>query len=67
MLEAKQRMLSPSLPLDDSYKRVQYVRYADDFIIGVIGGKADAEQIKQDVGQFLKDVLDLEMSDTKRR
>lgn len=67
MLEAKQRMLSPSLPLDDSYKRVQYVRYADDFIIGVIGGKADAEQIKQDVGQFLKDVLDLEMSDTKTK
>ena len=66
-LEAKQRMLSPSLPLDDSYKRVQYVRYADDFIIGVIGSKADAEQIKQDVGQFLKDVLDLEMSDTKTK
>jgi len=66
-LEAKQRMLSPSLPLDDSYKRVQYVRYADDFIIGVIGSKADAEQIKQDVGQFLKNVLDLEMSDTKTK
>lgn len=66
-LEAKQRMLSPSLPLDDSYKRVQYVRYADDFIIGVIGSKTDAEQIKQDVGQFLKDVLDLEMSDTKTK
>ena len=67
MLEAKQRTLSPSLPLDDSYKRVQYVRYADDFIIGVIGSKADAEQIKQDVGQFLKDVLDLEMSDAKTK
>ena len=67
MLEAKQRMLSPSLPLDDSYKRVHYVRYADDFIIGVIGSKADAEQFKQDVGQFLKDVLDLEMSDTKTK
>lgn len=66
-LEAKQRMLSPSLPLDDSYKRVQYVRYADDFIIGVIGSKADAEQIKQDVGQFLKDTLDLEMSDAKTK
>ena len=66
-LEAKQRMLSPSLPLDDSYKRVQYVRYADDFIIGVIGSKADAEQIKQDVGQFLKDTLYLEMSDAKTK
>ena len=66
MLEAKQRMLSPSLPLDDSYKRVQYVRYADDFILGVIGSKADAEQIKQNVVQFLKDVLDNEKSEQFR-
>ncbi len=66
-LEAKQRTLSPSLPLDESYKRVQYTRYADDFIIGVIGSKADAEQIKQDVGQFLRDTLDLEMSDAKTK
>lgn len=67
MLEAKQRTLPPSVPMDDSYKRIQYVRYADDFIIGVIGSKTDAEQIKQNVGQFLKDTLDLEMSDTKTK
>ncbi|RHO59580.1 group II intron reverse transcriptase/maturase [Eubacterium sp. AM05-23] len=66
-LEALQRELTPALPMDEAYKRIQYVRYADDFIIGVIGSKKDAEQIKWDVGKFLKDKLDLEMSDTKTK
>ena len=34
--------------------RVLYVRYADDFLIGVIGNKGDAEQIKTAVSEFLK-------------
>ena len=66
-LEHTQRTIVCSLPLDNSYKRVQYVRYADDFIIGVIGSKADAEKIKADVGNFLKEVLALEMSDEKTK
>ena len=67
MLEKKQRALTPTVVLDSSYKRIQYVRYADDFIIGVIGSKADAERIKAEVGRFLKDRLDLEMSDAKTK
>ena len=47
---------------DSNYKRVQYTRYADDFIIGVIGSKADAEAIKKDVKIFLQETLKLEMS-----
>lgn len=66
-LETVERQITPALPLDDSYKRIQYVRYADDFIIGVIGNKKDAEQIKSDVGKFLMDRLDLEMSDAKTK
>ena len=38
--------------MDDSYKRICYIRYADDFLIGVIGSKEDAEQIKQDVDVY---------------
>ena len=41
------------------------IRYADDFLIGVIGSKEDAEQIKQDVGYFIRDKLHLEMSEEK--
>jgi len=51
--------------MDDSYKRLCYIRYADDFLIGVIGSKEDAEQIKQDVGCFIRGKLHLEMSEEK--
>lgn len=52
-------------PMDDNYKRICYVRYADDFLIGVIGSKEDAEQVKQDVGSFIREKLHLEMSEEK--
>ena len=51
--------------MDDSYKRICYVRYADDFLIGVIGSKEDAEQVKQEVGCFIWEKLHLEMSGEK--
>lgn len=60
-----------NLPLypvhDTAYKRIQYNRYADDFVIGVIGSKADAEQIKADVGAFLSGTLHLTLSDEKTK
>lgn len=40
-------------PMDPHYRRIQYVRYADDLLVGVIGSKADAHAIKTDMGQFL--------------
>ena len=52
-------------PMDKNYKRVFYIRYADDFLIGVIGGKEDAERVKRDVGSFLREKLRLEMSEEK--
>ena len=42
-----------------------YVRYADDFLIGVIGSKVDAKQVKADVGQFIRQQLLLELSQEK--
>lgn len=52
---------------DASYKRIQYNRYADDFVIGVIGSKADAEQIKSDIKVFLRDTLHLTLSEEKTK
>ncbi len=34
-------------PMDENYRRLKYVRYADDFLIGVIGSKEDAILIKK--------------------
>ncbi len=52
-------------PMDEGYRRIQYVRYADDFLVGVIGSKADAERIKADISRFLSDKLKLTMSAEK--
>ena len=59
------RSMPYSDQMDGRYKRICYVRYADDFLIGVIGSKEDAEQVKQDVGQFIQEKLHLEMSGEK--
>ncbi|KAF0817625.1 Retron-type RNA-directed DNA polymerase [Bacillus sp. ZZV12-4809] len=52
-------------PMDSNYRRIQYVRYADDFIVGVIGSKSDAESVKQEITNFLYSELKLELSQDK--
>lgn len=52
-------------PMDGNFKRLKYVRYADDFLIGIIGSKEDAVKIKDDIKRFLADRLALELSDEK--
>lgn len=52
--------------MDADMKRLKYVRYADDFLIGVIGSKEDCIKIKEDIKQFMADKLKLELSDEKR-
>jgi group II intron reverse transcriptase/maturase len=52
-------------PLDASFRRLKYVRYADDFLLGLIGSKADAEAIKQRVKTWLTENLKLELSEEK--
>ena len=54
-------------PIDPSYKKIQYSRYADDFIVGIIGSKRDAESIKEKVGKFLSSELKLILSDEKTK
>ena len=63
----KQKSMTPTVPQDSQYKRIQYTRYADDFLIGVIGSKADAERVKAEVKEFLMKELKLEMSDEKTK
>ncbi len=64
-LEQQRRQL-PSGDVNDScYRRFQYVRYADDFILGLIGTQSEAEEAKTAIGVFLKEKLHLEMSASK--
>ena len=62
----KQMQQLPSTDLyDPGYRRLRYVRYADDFVLGFIGPKAEAGQIKESLATFLRDTLKLELSQEK--
>ncbi len=66
-LEAERSPLSSRDWFDPKYRRLLYCRYADDFLIGVIGSKADAREIMRDVTEFLRDILALEASPDKSK
>ncbi|MED4043588.1 reverse transcriptase domain-containing protein [Priestia aryabhattai] len=59
------RYISFSNPMDSTYRRLTYVRYADDFLIGVIGSKEDARGIKEALTNYLMKTLKLELSQEK--
>lgn len=62
--EARKAMLRvPAKSQTD--KQLKYVRYADDFLIGVCGDKADCEAIKSDLKAFIGEALQMELSEEK--
>jgi group II intron reverse transcriptase/maturase len=64
-LRKQLRGLPSGDPNDPGYRRLRYVRYADDALLGFTGPKAEAEAIKQRLAQFLRDDLKLELSQKK--
>lgn len=66
-LRERQRSVPSKLFRDESYKNLQYVRYADDFLVGIIGSKEDAEALKADLTAFLKEKLNLTLSAEKTK
>ena len=52
-------------PNDPDFRRLWYVRYADDFLLGFSGPREEAEQIKLQLEGFLRDSLKLELSHEK--
>ncbi|WP_199288085.1 group II intron reverse transcriptase/maturase [Culicoidibacter larvae] len=62
----KQILKTPSKDeMDPNFLRVKYVRYADDFLILIIGSKQLANTIKSKVALFLKNELQLELNQEK--
>jgi group II intron reverse transcriptase/maturase len=59
--------IRPMLAKDPSFKRLKYVRYADDFLIGVTGSKFDCLKVVKDLRQFLNDELKLRLSESKTK
>ena len=52
-------------PDDPQYRRLRYVRYADDFLLGFDGPKDEAKEIREKLRTFLGDKLKLELSTEK--
>jgi hypothetical protein len=62
----KHRRNIPSKDTNDpGFRRLKYVRYADDFLLGFAGPKEEAEQIKEEIRQFLGETLKLDRSQAK--
>lgn len=64
-LEQQKRRMPSQETHDPTYRRLKYIRYADDFILGFIGPKTEAEAIKTAIGQFLRERLKLTLSPEK--
>ena len=64
-LRKELRRLPAGDPCDPGYLRLRYSRYADDHLLGFIGPKAEAEKIKAELAEFLRDELKLELSAEK--
>ncbi len=64
-LTLRRRQLPSQDPADPDYRRLRYVRYADDWLLGFAGPRHEAEEIKEKIAAFLRDELRLELSPSK--
>ena len=64
-LRKRLRGLPSGDPQDPGFRRLRYIRYADDHLLGFTGPKAEAEEIKARLAQFLRDDLKLELTRRK--
>lgn len=51
--------------MDPGFKRLRYVRYADDFVIGLASTYSEAVELKERLTTFLKEKLELTLSAEK--
>jgi group II intron reverse transcriptase/maturase len=64
-LRKQRRKLNSKDPFDRSFKRLYYVRYVDDFVVGVIGSREETVEIEDKIREFLKNRLKLTLSPEK--
>jgi group II intron reverse transcriptase/maturase len=65
LVHIHEKKIHSFMSIDPSFKRLFYVRYAGDFLIGVIGSKMDCLKIIKDIEDYLRDFLKLTFSLTK--
>jgi hypothetical protein len=65
LLRQRLRSLPSQDPDDPDYRRLRYVRYCDDWLLGFAGPRHETEQIKSKIQTFLHEQLKLELSESK--
>jgi group II intron reverse transcriptase/maturase len=62
----KIRATMMTLPFkSETDKQLKYIRYADDFLVGINGSKEDCERIKAELKEFISKTLKMELSEEK--
>jgi group II intron reverse transcriptase/maturase len=64
-LRRQRRTLPSQDPNDPGYRRLRYVRYCDDWLLGFAGPRHEAEQIKSRIATFLREDMKLKLSQSK--
>lgn len=61
----ERRQIPSRDPFDAEYRRLHYVRYADDFLLGFAGPRKEAEEIRDRLAEHLERKLKLTLSKEK--
>jgi len=64
-LRQEMRKLPSIMTKDEEHRKLEYIRYADDFLLSFNGPKKEAEEIKEKIREFLAEELKLELSKEK--
>jgi group II intron reverse transcriptase/maturase len=65
LLTAERRKHMAVAPCGPDYRRLRYVRYADDFLLGFVGPEEEAREIRGRLGEYLQAALKLTLSKEK--
>lgn len=65
MIDGARRKQPYGDPHDENYRRLHYVRYADDFILGFVGPKEDAVHAMSEIRDYLAAELKLSVAEEK--
>ena len=60
--ESRSRPLARNDPFQTEYRNCKYIRYADDFIVGIVGPRAMVIEIREKIRNFLEEKLRIQLN-----
>lgn len=61
----KRRNIPSKDPFDPNFRKLFYVRYADDFLIGITGSRKETIEVLEKIRNFLSSELSMNLKDSK--